>query len=330
MPQSPPSQLLVRFGFRAGIAFCIAVFGVCVGLLDGRSAFAEGAASGTELLARPTRAQQLLEAIDDAENPRVLIAAHRGGYSHDVQHAAPENSVANVAVAIEMGYEVFETDIRRTADGVFVIVHDATLERETDGTGAVEEMTFEQVKTLKKRYRDGSLSDEKVATLTELLDAGLNQILFKADLKPGVIDHFDELARLIDEHPAGNQVFLRTVFKDADVIEQSFAQGTPRVEIMFKARKEKHVKKIHKRFSPKTIQIDFSKKELKEPIAQAKLDAIQMALELGMLVETHISEKHPEQTSTLLDAGVRMLHTNKPDETREFVDAYLGEKGLVE
>ena len=73
------------------------------------------------------------------------------------------------------------------------------MDRETNGTGKAEDLTLAELKGLRKRYRDGSMSSEPVATLEELLVAGKGRILFKPDLKPGMIDHFDELARLVSK-----------------------------------------------------------------------------------------------------------------------------------
>ena len=295
------------------IAFCLTLAVTCGSVLAKETAVDTG--RRTEL----SRAQRILRSISDADDHSVLIAAHRGGYTNDREDEAPENSVANVAVAVGKGYEVFETDIQRTADGVFVIVHDATLERETDGTGTAEEKTLEQLRQLHKRYRDGTLSDHRIATLTELLDAGKGQILFKADLKPGIIDHFDELARLIAQHPAAEQVILRTTFRDAKAIERCFAGGTPKVKIMFKVKKASQVKKVHKRFAPKTIQVDIAKKA--DSLSETQEEAIRTARALGILVETH-AYKSPQQTTALLDAGVRMLHTNNPDAVRKIIDVH--------
>ncbi len=179
----------------------------------------------------------------------VLVAAHRGGYSNDKVDNAPENSVANVKLAIRKGFDVFETDIQRTADGVFVIVHDSTLDRETNGSGPVKNLTLKQLKALRKRYRDGSLSEERVATLEELLLAGRGKILFKPDLKPGIIDHFTELAQLITRLKMADQVFLRTGFGDAWEIKSCFENGCPRVEVMFKTKSLAQVKSVIERFS---------------------------------------------------------------------------------
>ncbi len=171
------------------------------------------------------------------------------------------------------------------------------------------------MKQLKKRFRDGSLSDEPVATLEGLLLAGKGRLLFKPDLKPGILEHFDELARLITRLEMTDQVFVRTSWKDAETIEKLFASGTPRVEIMFKVKTAAQVKAAHERFSPRTIQIDVAKGESLSP---QKREAIQMARDLGILVETH-SYGDAAQWKELIEAGVRMFHTAVPDKTLDYL-----------
>lgn len=247
----------------------------------------------------------------------VLIAAHRGGYADDKGDRAPENSVANVAVAIRKGFDLYETDIQRTKDGVFVIVHDETLDRETTGQGRASDLTLLDLKALTKRYRDGSLSEEKVATLEELLLAGKDRIRFKADLKPGLDVHIDELARLLHRLGMVDQVYLRCSRKEAAAIEKALISGTPKIEVMVKVDTTEQVRDVAVRFSPKTIQINVEKDEILSP---AKIEAIQTAVKLGLLVETH-SYGDPAQREALIEAGVRMFHTAVPEETLSWLKA---------
>lgn len=243
------------------------------------------------------------------------MAAHRGGYSNDKADQAPENTLANLKVAIRKGYDVYETDIQRTLDGVFVVVHDATLDRETNGSGEAKDLTLAELKALKKRYRDGSVSSEPVATLEELLKAGKGKILFKPDLKPGIIDHFDELARLVSKLKMTDQVFLRTFFKDTDKIQNYFEGGTPKVEVMIKTRSISELSQVIKTFHPKTVHVEVGKGEA---ISKAMSEAIRFAVKSGVLVQTHVY-KDTNQIEELAKLGVRMFHTNTPDETLEYL-----------
>ena len=77
---------------------------------------------------------------------KIYIAAHRGGYENEYNDKAPENSIANIQNAINQGFEIYESDIRRTLDGVFIIMHDATIDRTTNGIGEVKNLLSEDLK----------------------------------------------------------------------------------------------------------------------------------------------------------------------------------------
>jgi glycerophosphoryl diester phosphodiesterase len=74
---------------------------------------------------------------------RTLVIGHRGGAG-----AAPENTLESIRHGVEAGADAIEFDIHATADDHLVLFHDDTLERTTDGAGAVEEMTLEQLQRL--------------------------------------------------------------------------------------------------------------------------------------------------------------------------------------
>lgn len=95
-----------------------------------------------------------------------VFIAHRGASA-----LAPENTLASYRLAIEAGMELAECDLRRTRDGRIVVMHDARVNRTTDGTGRVAELTLEQIKSLDagswfaERFRG-----ERVPTFEQYLD----------------------------------------------------------------------------------------------------------------------------------------------------------------
>jgi glycerophosphoryl diester phosphodiesterase len=98
-----------------------------------------------------------------------LIIAHRGDSA-----ARPENTLASCKQALSVGADVVEVDVQLTADGHVVVLHDVTVNRTTDGTGSVREMTLANVKKLTAGFPakfDSVYKDEKVPTLGEVLDA---------------------------------------------------------------------------------------------------------------------------------------------------------------
>ncbi len=79
---------------------------------------------------------------------RPLVIAHRGG-----QYIFPENTLAAFKGAAELGVDALEMDVHRTADGVPVVIHDETVDRTTDGTGRVDQLTLTELKRLDAGYR---------------------------------------------------------------------------------------------------------------------------------------------------------------------------------
>ncbi|PYM75673.1 MAG: glycerophosphodiester phosphodiesterase, partial [Candidatus Rokuibacteriota bacterium] len=94
------------------------------------------------------------------------IAAHRGGSA-----LWPENSLLAFQSAIALGSDLLELDVHQSRDGVVAVIHDATLERTTDGTGAVAAMTAADLRRLRLRAPDGAATSERVPMLDEVLAA---------------------------------------------------------------------------------------------------------------------------------------------------------------
>lgn len=96
-----------------------------------------------------------------------LVIAHRGDSAH-----RPENTLAAFASALELGAELIELDVQLTADGRVIVLHDPTLDRTTNGRGAVTEMTLAEVRAVSAGYPDrfgSTYAGERVPTLVEAL-----------------------------------------------------------------------------------------------------------------------------------------------------------------
>ncbi len=251
------------------------------------------------------------------DSSSVLIAAHRGGYETDIADGAPENSVANIRNSSSKSYQLYETDIQRTRDGHFVMIHDATIDRETTGSGKASEMDLGELRQLYRRFRDGSVSEERVATLDEFLKEGKGQTVFKADLKPGVSAYFEEIMQVVVAHEAMDGIIFRVPYEEAGLFAIYRASGVPFSKglLMFKTHSKKQIDDIKARFESSAIQVDVSKSD---PTNPKTLELIRYAAGLGMLVETH-AEGSPDDWAQLVDAGVGMFHTKTPGEVKEFL-----------
>jgi len=121
--------------------------------------------------------------------PDLLVTAHRGA-----NHWAPENTIPAIETAFELGAEVVEVDVRHTADGEYVLMHDDTVDRTTNGSGYVSEMTLAEIKELLvDDWMFGGIHGEvRVPTLQEALEVidshgGQVDIDMKTDEPEGAI-----------------------------------------------------------------------------------------------------------------------------------------------
>ena len=78
---------------------------------------------------------------------KFLVIAHRGG-----RYLGPENTLYTYQLAVDLGVDVLEMDIHRTRDSQLVVLHDSTVDRTTNGTGAVDQFTLAQLKKLDAAY----------------------------------------------------------------------------------------------------------------------------------------------------------------------------------
>ncbi|MBQ3667667.1 MAG: glycerophosphodiester phosphodiesterase [Clostridia bacterium] len=96
----------------------------------------------------------------------VMIQAHRGASAY-----APENTLPAFKLAVEMGADGIECDIHLSKDGRFIVCHDETVDRTSDGTGSIPSMTLEEIKKLDfGKKTDACFSGTQAPTLEEMLD----------------------------------------------------------------------------------------------------------------------------------------------------------------
>lgn len=128
----------------------------------------------------------------------VLAFAHRGGAYHP-EIEGLENTLAAFRHAVALGYTHLETDVHVTRDGVLLAFHDDVLDRVTDSTGSIAELTLAEVRAAR------IATHHQVPTLAELFDA-FPDASFNIDLKSG--GAVPALARFLDERGAHDRVVV--------------------------------------------------------------------------------------------------------------------------
>lgn len=101
----------------------------------------------------------------------IWVVAHRADLIF-----APENSIQALNNAIYFGADFIETDVRLTKDGHVVIMHDYTVDRTTNGSGYVSDLTLEEIKKLKLKTNWGGSTNYQVPTLEEYIQTAKGKV----------------------------------------------------------------------------------------------------------------------------------------------------------
>ncbi len=145
----------------------------------------------------------------------LIVVAHRG--CHEAapglgRGPTPENSRAALLQCVAIGVEVMEADIRRSRDGALIVIHDDSVDRTTDGTGKVADLTLAQLKALRLRQNEGGagspLTDERILTLAELLALAKGRIVLNLDVKDAL---YVETIDAVERAGAADRVIVKTL-----------------------------------------------------------------------------------------------------------------------
>lgn len=176
----------------------------------------------------PRRAASSVGCLRDPSCKDRLVSGHRGA-GGQLGRIAPEDSLAAYRAAVAVGLDLVETDPRPSKDGVIVNVHDDTVDRTTNGTGKVDELTFAELRALTLRTGGlvGDFSCEKIPTLKELLETSVGRALVLVDANK--TDRVDLLVGAIREANALEWAVFDT--SSTDKIDRALALE-PKLMIM--------------------------------------------------------------------------------------------------
>ena len=111
----------------------------------------------------------------------IKVIAHRGG-----ANLAPENTMAAFEKAISLKVDMIEIDVEQTNDSVVVVIHDGTVDRTTNGSGAVDSLSYDYIKNLDAgSWYDKKFAAEKISTLDEVLSLIDGQLTLLIEIKEG-------------------------------------------------------------------------------------------------------------------------------------------------
>lgn len=241
------------------------------------------------------------------------VCAHRGNDGR-----MPENTVPAWRNAVKLGAEMVELDVKRCATGELVVMHDATVDRTTDGKGAVAKMTFAEIRALNAACRKGrpipGFEDVKVPTFDEAVDAIAREgVWINCHCGAGTAV---EVARKIKEKGRLHQAFIAASLGEIAAARKE----VPGILACNMSRPYKGVDAYRKPWPPEmstlyakqTIEHGCQFLQLLASCSKADADMLHAA---GVKISYFHCEK-PEKVKDLLDLGVDFILTDNLEAIR--------------
>lgn len=269
------------------------------------------ALGGAVLVARPAPER----AFFAARAPVPLVIAHRGG-----AQLRPENTLAAFEHALALGADVLEMDVRASAEGEIVVIHDATVERTTDGSGPVAALTLVELAKLDAGYRwsaDGGRSHPfrghglRVPALAQVL-ARFPRARMNIEIKPADPAVAAALCTLIRRSGASGRVLVAAVndgvlreFRAA-CPEEATSMGSAEGRMFLAA----HLAHFTATISPRAAALQIPYRLGERVLASAALVEAAHGRNLRLHAWT---VNDPPAMRSLVAAGVDGIITDRPD-----------------
>lgn len=261
---------------------------------------------------------------------KIINVAHRGAKAY-----APEHTMFSYELGLEMKADYIEIDLQMTKDGVLIALHDLTINRTTDGTGIVRDMTLEEIKQLDAgtwfnkqtpEYAKEEYAGAEIPTLEEIFQRfGRSTNYYIETKSPDIYPGMEEkLLTLIDEYNLtgvngrSSKVLLQSFSKESLLMMHEMNPDVPLVQLLS---------------SPKIG--DGADAELEEIMSYA----VGVGPNHNRIDEEYVSKVrsnglhiHPytvntkEAMSRLLDWGVTGVFTDYPDVFNEAIKDFKKKK----
>lgn len=244
-----------------------------------------------------------------------LVVAHQGG-----ELLRPSNTMAAFRNAADLGADVLDGDVHRTADGVLVLIHDETVDRTSDGSGAVGELTLDRLRELDFGYRfteDGSTHPYRgrglgIVTVDELFEAFDDGIGFGLEIKQTAPEAATELCETIRRFGYEDRVLVSS-FGQGNM--DAFRRACPEVATSATESEVRTFYLLHRVGLNGLLEPSYDALQVPERsggrliLSRGFVDA---AADWGLPVIPWTIDD-PDDMDRLLDLGVAGLNTNRPD-----------------
>ena len=270
-------------------------------------------------------ATRFREKLFDNKSKYVTVVAHRGDWRN-----SPENSIQAFKNCIEMGVDMIEIDVRKTKDNELVIIHDATVDRTTNGKGKVSDLTLEEVKKLRLRAGHGVVTRHEVPTLEEVLNLCKGKVLINIDKG---YDYFQQMYSLLTKTGTLDQVVIKGGHSYDKVKAQN---GKVLDEVIYMPIVNLNNKNAEELLDgwlaakPVAIECCIGKydaeverllKKIKQSDSKIWINSLWPSLNDGHDDDRAVEmDQEDEAWGWILDRGATLIQTDRPEELLDYLD----------
>ncbi|MBN8860327.1 MAG: alpha/beta hydrolase fold domain-containing protein [Sphingobacteriales bacterium] len=234
----------------------------------------------------------------------LVVIAHRGDHTK-----VPENTIASLKEAIKSGADYAEIDLRTTKDGYMVLQHDATVDRMTNGTGKIKDLTLAEIQQLNVNNKNKpSKKVYRIPTFEEVLKTCKNKINIYLDFKDADVA---ETFRQIQAAGMENQV---AVYVNSIPQYKQWREIAPKIPLI-----------------TSVIGGITNKEQLSFFLGQASIEALDNIYDTGMIatandndvavwMDVESDDESPEIWNTALSKGIQGIQTDHPKALIEYLD----------
>ncbi len=174
----------------------------------------------------------------------VQMVCHRGA-----NRSAPENTLASTRAAFDLGADYVELDVRQSADGELVVIHDATLDRTTDGSGPVEALTMAEIARLDAgSWFNADFGGERVPTFADVLTGAQGRGGLYVEIKDA--DAAAVLA-MTEQYGLLGQCFF---WSEVPAVLEQLRDHSPEISLMIRHKDYDDLDAAIRRFRPNVLE----------------------------------------------------------------------------
>ncbi|MHA7130310.1 glycerophosphodiester phosphodiesterase family protein [Algoriphagus namhaensis] len=245
-----------------------------------------------------------------------MVSAHRGG----PYPGFPENAIETFENVLKYTPAIIELDVAMTQDSVLILMHDDELDRTTNGTGKVNEVTYEYIQGLRLEDENGDLTEFKVPTLEQALNWAKGKALLTVDIKRSV-----PFEKVVEEVRATESEAYAALISYAFPAAKKLHYLAPELMLSVTIRNEEEIKRFEETGIPWTRVIAFtglSERPLEFNQALHQKGAFTILGVLGNLDRQAVA-KGDEIYTSFVQQGADILATDRPIEASKAIQTLV-------